>query len=131
MLAPQRPAFGERHALGERHGLVVPRRFAVVGVAELVRWRRGISAALCSGESAVTPAPSSDTSPAKKPFSQARCSAENGAVSGTSEGIGGATVWLIPTASASNIRFSASASWRLRVKARKRLRSRAGAVRDR
>ena len=50
----------------------------------------GISAALCSGESAVTPAPSSDTSPAKKPFSQARCSGENGAVSGTSAGIGGA-----------------------------------------
>ncbi len=51
----------------------------------------------------MTPAPSSETSPAKKPLSQARCSAVNGAVSGTSDGIGGGTFCVIRAASASNI----------------------------
>ena len=49
----------------------------------------GISAADCSGVSAVTPNPSRDTSPAKKPLSQVRCSGVNGAVSGIRVGIGG------------------------------------------
>ena len=41
----------------------------------------GISATFCSGDNAVTPAPSSEIRPEKNPFSQARCSSENGAVS--------------------------------------------------
>src|SRR5262249_20131800 len=44
---------------------------------------RPLSAAFGSGESSVAPIPSSATRPAKKPLSQARCSGENGAVSGT------------------------------------------------
>ena len=47
-----------------------------------------MSAADCSADSAVMPPPSSETKPAKKPLSQARCYCENGAVSGTSDAIG-------------------------------------------
>ena len=77
-----------------------------------------ISAAACSPESGVTPEPSSETSPAKKPLSQARCSSENGAVSGTSDGQRRRQVLRHSAASASNIALSASTSCR-REKARK------------
>src|SRR5215471_3111027 len=89
---PQRPAVGKLHALGERQRLVVPRRLPVVAVID---WSVGggispdISAAFASGEKAVMPAPSSSRNPARKPLSHVRCSAVNGALSGTNFAIGG------------------------------------------
>src|SRR5690606_2729986 len=55
----------------------------------------GMTAAFCSGDNAVTPAPSSETRPAKNPFSHERCSSVKGADSGTRLMIGGVTVSVI------------------------------------
>ena len=106
--AGQRPALGELHALGERHGLVVPGRAVVLlgRAADLDARHQGRSASC--GDSAVA---SPSSRPAKNPFSQTRCSAVNGALSGTMEDERRAHRRIHGAASA-NIAVSAGISWR-------------------
>ena len=97
--ARQRPAFGELHALAKRHRRIMPgicpsspsSSGLPRAVAAPVPMTWFVSAVVSSDDSALTP-PSSDKRPAKKPSSQVRCSAENGASSGMSVGIGGGVV---------------------------------------
>ena len=75
-------------------------------------WTPGISAEASCGDSAVA---SPSSRPAKKPFSQTRCSAVNGALSGTMEDSGGRIGEFMARPPA-NMSVSAGISWR-RVKA--------------
>ena len=103
----QRPAFGELHALGERHGLVVPGR-AVVFFGRAADLDAGHQRRASCGDSAVA---SPSSRPAKNPFSQTRCSAVNGAFSGTMADERRAHRRVHGAASA-NISVSAGISWR-------------------
>ena len=116
-LAPQRLAFGELHALGERHGLVVPRRLAVVGVAERVGGAGHQRGVLLGRERGHARAVERDEAGEEAVQPGALLVRERRGL-GNERGDRRRDGLAHSTASASNIAFSASASWRL-LKARK------------